>query len=521
MSSVLNYSKKILTEESFKGRDLSGIRLSITLLKCLLIVIGSVLFGFLQASSSFIAIGIIEKAVEDISGKDQFFFSALSMGVIFFAVAVTCVNQGLFSFFTHFLGIAVAGAIAGIAFIAVVLKVGSVVEIAGAAIVTAVVLAVSAIAIAGLIVIANIGIGVVAAIISAAIVMLIAITAGWRDLLFRPPQEFQSLVVILAIAYCLSLYIAYRAYSKDPQFLVWWQWGLTLGAFGNTNFSYADLTDADFSEANLKRVNFSDAKLIRTNFQNAQNLQWADVRNTILFNPEIRELLVTGKGRKQTFSGLILKGAYLVNADLRYCDLSDVNLEDADLSNARLQDADLSQAKVLNVDFSGANLTGVCIENWMIDRTTRLENIQCDFVYLQRGKRDRYPESKNFEPGEFAKLCADNVKALKILEDAKKNVDDLNADKKDLIELIKELAKNAGIHIGAINAVDTNLNIAEVMDAVNNTIEQLPKVHAELKSLLTQLKVLIDKSQLNDEDKNIALAYVRNISEIYQQPHLI
>jgi phage terminase large subunit-like protein len=56
------------------------------------------------------------------------------------------------------------------------------------------------------------------------------------------------------------------------------------------------------------------------------------------------------------------------------------------------------------------------------------------------------------------------------------------------------------------------------MDAVNNTIEQLPKIHAELKSLLTQLKVLIEKSQLKDEDKNVALAYVRNITEIYQHP---
>jgi uncharacterized protein YjbI with pentapeptide repeats len=209
-------------------------------------------------------------------------------------------------------------------------------------------------------------------------------------------------------------FIADGAYDGDPvsQAVLDWQ--------PDAHFSFADLTDADFSEANLKRVNFSYAKLRRTNFQNARNLQWADVRNTILFNPDIRELLVTGKGRKQSFAGLTLKGAYLVNADLRYCDLSDVNLEDADLRNAKLQDADLSQTKVLNVDFSGANLTGVCIENWMIDRTTRLENIQCDFVYLQRGKRDRYPESKNFDSDEFAKLCDDNVKALKTLEDAKK-----------------------------------------------------------------------------------------------------
>jgi uncharacterized protein YjbI with pentapeptide repeats len=516
MSSALNFSKQILTEESFKGRDLSRINFKITLLKYLLVVIASVLFGFLQATSSFVAIGIIEKAVEEISGKDQFFFVTLGMGVILFAIAVMCVNQGLVSLFTNFFGMAVAGTIAGIAFIAVALKAGWVVEIVGASVVTMIVIAVSAITVAGLIVITNIGIGLVAAIISAVIVIAIAVTAARVDL-FYLPKEFQSFVVILSVAFALSLYIVYRAYSKDPRLLMWWQWGLAFGAFGNTNFSFADLTDADFSEANLKRVNFSNAKLRRTNFQHVQNLQWADVRNTILFNPDIRELLVTGKGKKQSFASLNLKGAYLVNADLRYCDLTDVNLEDADLHDAKLQDADLSQAKVLNVDFSNANLTGACIENWLIDRTTKLKNIQCDFVYLQKDKRDRYPESRNFDQGEFARLCDDHIKAIKTLEDAKKNVADLNADKKDLVNLIKELAKNSGIHIGAINAVDTNLNISEVMDAVNNTIEQLPKTHAELKNLLTKLKLLIEKSQLNDKDKNIALAYVRNITEIYQQ----
>jgi uncharacterized protein YjbI with pentapeptide repeats len=512
MSSTLNFSKQTLTEESFKGQDLSGTNVCTTLPKYLFVVIASVLLGFLQACFSFIAVGIIKKAV----GEHEPIFVTLGIGVIFFVIAVTFVNQRLMDFFTNFLDLTVIGTIAVIVPIAVALKIGLAVEIIGAAIVIAIVLAVSAIAIAGLIVIADIGIGRAAAIISVAILMMIAIAAGWLDLK-NLPQEFQSLIVILAVAYCLSLYVAYRAYSKDTRFLLWWQWGLTLGAWGNANFSSADLTDADFSEANLKRVNFSYAKLRRTNFQNTQNLQWADVRNTILVNPEIRELLVTGKGRKQSFAGLSLKGAYLVNADLRYCNLSDVNLEDADLRNVKLQDADLSRANVLNVDFSGANLTGVCIENWMIDHTTRFNNTQCDFVYLHEGKRDRYPELRNFDQGEFAKLCDDSVKALQLVDELKKNIADMNAGNKDLIKIINKLIKRSGIIIGAINAEGANVIISELIKSLNNTIDQPPKAHADLKSLLTQLQRSIEKSQLNDEDKKLALDYVQSITEIYQQ----
>jgi hypothetical protein len=51
-------------------------------------------------------------------------------------------------------------------------------------------------------------------------------------------------------------------------------------------------------------------------------------------------------------------------------------------------------------------LTGVCIEDWNINSQTNLDDIICDYVYLQNNQQKRRPHDTNkiFTPGEFTKL---------------------------------------------------------------------------------------------------------------------
>jgi hypothetical protein len=60
-------------------------------------------------------------------------------------------------------------------------------------------------------------------------------------------------------------------------------------------------------------------------------------------------------------------------------------------------------------DLTGAILTGACIEDWGMTSTTKLENVQCDYVYmrlqtLEKRNPLRKPddERKNFSESEFA-----------------------------------------------------------------------------------------------------------------------
>ena len=53
---------------------------------------------------------------------------------------------------------------------------------------------------------------------------------------------------------------------------------------------------------------------------------------------------------------IVLEVETLIDADLRYANLSDANLSDANLSNADLSNADLSNANLSDADLSDADL---------------------------------------------------------------------------------------------------------------------------------------------------------------------
>ena len=102
--------------------------------------------------------------------------------------------------------------------------------------------------------------------------------------------------------------------------------------------------------------------------------------------------------------GINLSGANLEDASFIGTDLSQANLQDANLSSAKLVNTQLEQA-----DFTGVCLTGACIEGWKIAHSTKLDGVECDYIYTRLTTPNnpnpyRQPEDhqKTFEPGDFA-----------------------------------------------------------------------------------------------------------------------
>jgi len=111
--------------------------------------------------------------------------------------------------------------------------------------------------------------------------------------------------------------------------------------------------------------------------------------------------------------------ANLSGANLQKAKLFAVNLSKANLSHASLEGADLFRSLALGTDFSSANFTESCIEEWIIDRDTKLDDLICDSIYLKHLLRSlpdyilrKYSDRRPFNPkakfaqGDFVKLVS-------------------------------------------------------------------------------------------------------------------
>lgn len=194
---------------------------------------------------------------------------------------------------------------------------------------------------------------------------------------------------------------------------------VTLAAVGGTSFRQADLTEADFSGATLKHTDFRGANPIRTRWHYAKGLEFARLGNTYLANPKIRQLVVTLNGQTQNFDGLNLEGVNLQGAKLQDASFIGANLNHANLRNADLSRAILKQAQLDGADLTGAILAGACIEDWGITGTTKLESVQCDYVFMRLETKDnpdrlRKPDNwrETFADGEFSDFIKPYVDTL-------------------------------------------------------------------------------------------------------------
>ena len=190
-----------------------------------------------------------------------------------------------------------------------------------------------------------------------------------------------------------------------------------LSTIGSTSFRKAVMTDADFSGANLKSTDLREASMIRTSWHNTRNLHLSRTKNTILVDSNVRKLVVTHHGSEKTYEGCNLEGANLFGADL-----SGANLTGANISEATLELADLERVKLIRTEALGANLfgcklTGACLESWNIDASTRLDKVDCKFVYLLKNQKERRPNSEEstFAAGEFTRLFEEVLNTIDLI----------------------------------------------------------------------------------------------------------
>jgi uncharacterized protein YjbI with pentapeptide repeats len=177
-----------------------------------------------------------------------------------------------------------------------------------------------------------------------------------------------------------------------------------LCAWQGTSFQNADLADADFSEAILNNTNFQNAHLIRTCWQRVKYIQFANLKNTYLKNLEIRNLLVTGVGENKNFDAWDLRELNLSGANFKNASLIGTNFYQSNLRKVSFFGAKLVHGQFEGADLTGATLTGACIENWLVTRSTKLQAIDCKYIflkYIDGDKRDQIPPYNEFEEGEF------------------------------------------------------------------------------------------------------------------------
>jgi len=226
-----------------------------------------------------------------------------------------------------------------------------------------------------------------------------------------------------AVVAALGIYIAWRALAGDEKQALIRTIAISFAATGGTSFGNADLTDANFTKATLKSTDFRTANLTRTCFRKTKKLDRARVGKSILADTRIRELLITGNGYKKSYVNANLQGANLTAANLNEANLKQANLSEATLHQANLEWANLTETQALATDFTEAYFTGACLEGWNIDANTKLDRVDCRFVYLleypQPGTddRDRRPHhiNKCFEPGDFEKLYKKILETVQIL----------------------------------------------------------------------------------------------------------
>jgi uncharacterized protein YjbI with pentapeptide repeats len=189
--------------------------------------------------------------------------------------------------------------------------------------------------------------------------------------------------------------------------------GTLIACFFGTNFQGADLTKVDFSESVLEGADFSQSGSINTNLsgiycKNVRGLGFAKTRNSIFSDSKVQKLAVNCDGKGKNFDGLDLHGVNLQDADLHHASFVGASLNQSNLRGVNLSEAILKQTQLDGADLTGAILTGACIEDWGMTSTTKLEHVQCDYVYMRLHtpeKRNplRKPddEQKNFSKNEF------------------------------------------------------------------------------------------------------------------------
>ena len=228
-------------------------------------------------------------------------------------------------------------------------------------------------------------------------------------------------IIVSILLISIASYLARKILAEDENNLTIRRIAIAIGTIGGTNFKNANITNTNFSNARLKSTDFRLANVTHTLWRKAEYLTFSRIETTILVDPKIRELLVTGNGRNQQYISVNLRGANLRNADLTQSNLTIADLSEAALEGACLDGANLKEVLAIGTNFTQAKMTGVCLESWNINHTTILDEVESEYIYLlesakpQTNDRERRPSSGNFTPGDFTKLFTQNFHTVDLI----------------------------------------------------------------------------------------------------------
>ncbi|MEM9542382.1 MAG: pentapeptide repeat-containing protein [Cyanobacteria bacterium P01_E01_bin.42] len=302
----------------------------------------------------------------------------------------------------------------------------------------------------------------------------------------------------------LGLYISQRAMKGDPRDTLIRNIAIAFATMRGTSFYKADLTDVDFSIALLESTDLREAILTRTCWKNTENLDRIQLDNTILENPQVRELLKTGNGYGKSFQNANLRGANLQGANLENANLKQADLSEAILCDANLKNTDLTEALAIGTDFTGAYLTGACLESWKISPSTILDRVDCQYVFLlehpnTNNSRERHPHlpNKTFDPGDFEKLYKQSTNPGQFLLKNRTNHKAFHGTFQTIIETVQEALQTI---------IDENPEI---------TWDSIQKIERKGEDVLVEIKVpkITDKAKI---ERTLDIAYESCMQKKYK-----
>ncbi len=418
------------SEANLKGANFSHVKAGLqrrwAIILILFALLLSALSGFLSAiGGSLVGILLLDRNRENLYVGivslfvlSIFFLITIYRGVGaafgFMAVSVTCAGVAAVGWagivaVTWAGGTAHAGAMELAQVVAVIVTgaVAVVATILGTVVITATVTLAGAVA--GLF-------AVTSTICTAAVVSgVVTIMAARVNLIAGGVTATIAVAVIL-----LSSYVSCRALFEDEKQYLIRNLALGIASRYGTNFQGCDLTDTDFTRARLKNTNLSKANLTRTCWFEVQKLNVTVVGKSYLTNSKIRPLVIHKDLQNKNFDGWDLQGLNLRGANLIDASLVGTKLNFADLQNADISRANLTRSQVDKTDFRGAILTGAYIENWGITSKTKLEDVNCEYIFMRVPSKDnpnprRLPANwdEKFQEGEFTRFFSPLSKVSK------------------------------------------------------------------------------------------------------------
>lgn len=166
---------------------------------------------------------------------------------------------------------------------------------------------------------------------------------------------------------------------KNENIGIWNEW-----LRNSLSIVWIDLSGANLSNSDLTQIDLENAKLEDVNFENA-----------FLYKANLREC---------SFNRANLKEAYLENVNLYKAEFYD-----ADLTDSNLQLSTLTKARMKNVKLTGAKIFG-----WNIT-DIEMDNIECDYVYIDRNGLERLPTERIFKKGEFEEYIEKQIDSVTLL----------------------------------------------------------------------------------------------------------